>query len=148
MDIKEIKRIIKNITFAPSNLDMGWKFQVKESYDLDSVINGFFIRTSFKRPDTNTGKIGTGFGRWMFVDKNTDERGIVMTAWVCAKLIVEHELMEAFMVGGIRILDPHKSLSELAYPHVLGKPSIINMFDHTGNIKGAKKFKKPAKLTI
>ena len=56
MDIKEIKKVIKNITFAPSNLDMGWKWQVKETQE------GFLIRTSFKRPDTNTGKIGTGYG--------------------------------------------------------------------------------------
>ena len=110
MEIKEIKKIVKNITFAPSNLDMGWKFQVKETSD------GFLIRTSFKRPDTHSGKIGTGYGRWMFLHKNIDERGIVMTAWVCAKLIVEHELMEAIKYRGVRILDPHKSLEELAYP--------------------------------
>lgn len=115
MDIKEIKKVIKNITFAPSNLDMGWKWEVKETQE------GFLIRTSFKRPDTNTGKIGTGFGRWMFVDKNIDERGLVMTAWLCAKLIVEHELMEALKYRGVRILDPHKSLDELAYPHNLKK---------------------------
>ncbi len=113
MDIKEIEKIVKKITFAPSNLDMGWNWEVKEVQD------GFHIRTSFKRPDTNSGEIGTGYGRWMFVDKNADERGIVMTAWVCAKLIVEHELMEAFLFSGVRILDPHKQLHELAYPHIL-----------------------------
>lgn len=111
MDIKEIKKIVKNITFAPSNLDMGWKWQVKETQD------GFLIRTSFKRPDTNTGKFGTGYGRWMFIHKNSDDRGIVMTAWVCAEMIVKHELMEAFLYKNIRILDPHKSLEDLAHPH-------------------------------
>lgn len=113
MDIKEIKKIVKNISFAPSNLDMGWKWQVKETQE------GFLIRTSFKRPDTNTGKFGTGYGRWMFVHKDADDRSIVMTAWVCAKLIVEHELMEAFLYKNVRILDPHKSLVDLAHPHVL-----------------------------
>ena len=110
MDIKEIKKIVKNITFAPSNLDMGWKWEVKETD------GGFLIRTSFKRPDTKTGKIGWGFGRWMFVDKNTDDRGIVMTAWVCAKLIVDHELLEAFKYRDCRVFDPHKSLESLVYP--------------------------------
>ncbi len=110
MDIKQIKQIVRNITFAPSNLDMGWKFQCKETSE------GFLIRTSFKRPDTHSGKIGLGYGRWMFVDKNIDERGVVMTAWICARLIVEHELMEAFLFKNVRILDPHKSLDELAYP--------------------------------
>lgn len=114
MNIKEIKKILKNITFAPSNLDMGWQFKVKE------IKEGFLIRTSFKRPDTNTGKVGTGYGRWMFVDKKADDRSIVMTAWVCAELIVKHELLEAFLYKNIRIFDPHKSLCELAYPEVLG----------------------------
>ena len=113
MDIKEIKKIVKNITFAPSNLDMGWKWQVKETQD------GFLIRTSFKRPDTNTGKMGTGYGRWMFVHKESDDRSIVMTAWVCAEMIVKHELMEAFLYKNVRILDPHKSLIDLAHPHIL-----------------------------
>lgn len=110
MNIKQIEEIVKNITFAPSNLDMGWKFQVKKT------TGGFLIRTSFKRPDTNTGKIGTGFGRYMFVDKNSSETGVVMTAWLCAELIVEHELLEAFKYKGARLLDPHKSLEDLIYP--------------------------------
>lgn len=113
MDIKQIKNIVKKITFAPSNLDMGWKFQCKETP------GGFLIRTSFKRPDTHTGKVGTGFGRWMFIDKKADERSVVMTAWICARLIVEHELMEAFLFKNVRILDPHKSLIDLAHPHTL-----------------------------
>ena len=112
MNIKEIRKTIKEITFAPSNLDMGWKWQVKE------ISEGFMIRTSFKRPDTNTGKMGVGYGRWMFIKKDSDDRDVVMTAWICAKLIVEHELLEAFLYKNCRILGPHKSLKELAYPEV------------------------------
>lgn len=118
MNIKEIKKVLKNIAFAPSNLDMGWDFQVKKTQ------GGFLIRTSFKRPDTNTGKVGTGYGRWMFVDKKADERSVVMTAWVCAELIVKHELMEAFLYRKVRIFDPHKSLEQLAYPRELDFPEV------------------------
>lgn len=113
MDIKEIKKIVKNVSFENSNLDMGWKWQIKKTAD------GFLIRTTFKRPDTHSGKVGTGYGRWMFMPENIDDRGVVMTAWVCAELIVKHELMEAFRFKGVRILDPHKSLTELAYPQIL-----------------------------
>lgn len=119
MNIEEIKKVLSKIKFAPSNLDMGWEWQVKESYEKDSVVNGFLLRTSFRRPDTKTGEVGIGYGRWMFVYKDADERSIVMTAWVCAELIVKHELMEAFLYDNIRILDPHKSLEELAYPNLL-----------------------------
>lgn len=115
MDIKEIKKILKDISFAPSNLDMGWEWQVK------SIQDSFIMRCSFKRPDTNTGKVGTGYGRWMFVHKDSDDRSIVMTAWICAKLIVEHELLEMFKYKGCRILNPHKSLEDLAYPEKFNK---------------------------
>lgn len=113
MNIKEAKKILNGISFAPSCLDMGWKFQLKQA------VGGFLIRTSFKRPDTNTGKIGTGYGRWMFVPKDAGDRGVVMTAWLCAELIVKHELLEAFLYRGVRILNPHKSLEDLAHPHKL-----------------------------
>ena len=95
----------------PLTLHLKWK--VKSQQD------GFLICTTFQRPDTNTGKIGTGYGRWMFLNKDCDERSIIMTAWLCMELIVRHELMESVLVDNIRILDPHKSLEELAYPHIL-----------------------------
>ena len=44
-----------------------------------------------------------------------------MTAWLCMELIVRHELMESMLVDGVRILDPHKTLEELAYPKKLKK---------------------------
>lgn len=134
MDIQQIKKVLKNITFAPSNLDMGWKWEVEEMVSKKRA--GFLIRTTFKRPDTRTGKVGWGYGRWMFVDKDTDERGIVMTAWICAELIVKHELMEAYLYKNARILDPHKSLEELAFPNVLGQPAVSE--------NGTKKRKKDA----
>jgi len=142
MDLAEIKKIVKNITFAPSNLDMGWKFQVKENPD------GFLLRTSFKRPDINNGKVSTGFGRWMFVDKNCSETGVVMTAWLCAELIVRHELMEAFLFRGVRILNPHKTVEELAFPRELNTNYKVTFFDCEGNVVGAKQYDKPAKLNV
>jgi hypothetical protein len=127
MELAEIKKIIKNITFEKSNLDMGWKWQVKENSD------GFMIRTSFKRPDINNGKVGTGFGRWMFVDKNSSETGVVMTAWLCAELVVRHELMEAFLYKKVRILNPHKTVEELAFPKELGTNFPRMLWDIEGN---------------
>jgi len=111
MNLEEIQKIISRISFNPSCVDMGWKFEAKQEGE------NFLIRTTFQRPDTHTSVIGTGYGRWMFLHKDIDERGVVMTAWLCAELIVKHELMEAFNYAGARILDPHKSLEELAFPH-------------------------------
>ena len=113
MTIEEIQTIVSRITFNPSCVDMGWKFECKEEG------TGFVIRTTFQRPDPHNGVKRTGYGRWMFLHKDIDERGIVMTAWLCAELIVKHELMEAFNYAGVRILDPHKSLEELSFPNKL-----------------------------
>lgn len=119
MNIKTIEEIVKRIGFAPSNLDMGWEWQIKKA-DIkdedDSIIEkGFAIRCSFKRPDTNTGVIDTGFGRWYLMNENVSMDGVVKTAWMCAEQIIKHELMEAYLFDNKRIFDPHKSLEDLMY---------------------------------
>lgn len=117
MKLKEIKKALERITIAPSAINIAFKWKVKKQED------GFLICTTFQRPDTNSGKMGEGYGRWMFLDKTCDERSVIMTAWLCMELIVRHELMESMLVDGVRILDPHKTLEDLAYPHELKKNS-------------------------
>lgn len=71
------------------------------------AIKGWLIRCSFQRPDRETGAVGQGFGRWWFVAEGTTVSGIVKTMYAAAKLIVEHELLEAFRFDGCRPFDPH-----------------------------------------
>lgn len=118
MKIEEVKRILNNVSFAPTNLDMGWKWDVKSTkiYDDNTILEkGYSIRTTFMRPDANTGEMERGYGRWMYVPENVSTDGLVKTAWLCAELIVKHELMEAFLYEKTRIFDPHKSLKDLQY---------------------------------
>lgn len=82
----------------------------------DTIIEtGFAIRCSFKRPDTNTGKIDTGFGRWYMMNSDVSIDGVVKTAWMCAEQIVKHELMEAYLFDNKRIFYPHKSIENFIY---------------------------------
>lgn len=74
---------------------------------------GWLVSTTFQRPDTNTGVVARGEGRQWFIAKGTTESGVVKTAWLAAKQIVEHELMEAFRYMGDRIFDPHKTIDAL-----------------------------------
>lgn len=115
--LDQVRRIISRITFAPSCLDMGWKWEVKE------IDDGFMIRSTFQRPDaySNCEEMGTGYGRWMICDKDCSTAGIIKTAWLCAELIVRHELMEAFLYREARIFNPHKSLTDLAYPETFAE---------------------------
>lgn len=113
----ELLEILHNVTFERSCLDMGWGWFVEPVFlgpDPDAVL-GWLVSTTFQRPDTKTGEIGQGRGREWLIRVGTTESGIVKTAWLACKQIVEHELMEAFRYKGKRIFDPHRTVEELAY---------------------------------
>lgn len=116
MKKEKIENILSNISMAPSCIDMGWNWKVTS---LGKYGNTFAL--SFQRPDTHTGIVGIGYGREWFVPNDATEKFIVMTAWLAIELILRHEAMEAIHYDGARILDPHKSLGELAYPNKLGQ---------------------------
>lgn len=122
MNAVEIGRILSKITWVASCVDMDWKWEVKY------VDGGHLIRTTFQRPDINTGEVGTGYGRWMHIPDGTTKEGIVKTAWLCAELIVRHELMESFLFDGNKIFDPHKSITDLSYTQCDTAKEIINKF--------------------
>jgi hypothetical protein len=114
----DVRAVLDQIRFAPSCLDMGWKWEIEElRVGRDEVLKGWHVNTTFQRPDTNTGVFGTGRGRKEFVAVGTSESGVVKTAWLLAELIVRHELMEAFLYRGVRIFDPHHTVDELSLPH-------------------------------
>ena len=119
LSIDDVRQILKNIRFAEySCVDMDYQFEVAFDY-----INGqeyYFIRTSFMRKDINTGEFGKGWGRWHTTPvASTTETSIVMTAWVCIKMIVEHELLEGFEYFGKKVFNPHQTLETLIYPEKL-----------------------------
>jgi len=113
----QLRDVLDQITFAPSCLDMGWTWEIEElrTGAADTHL-GWLVNTTFQRPDTHTGKFGTGRGRKEFVAVGISESGAVKTAWLLAELIVRHELMEAFLYRGIRIFDPHHTVDELSMP--------------------------------
>lgn len=113
---EQVEEILSHVKFANSCVDMGWQWEVKE------IEQGFILRCSFRRPDVyKDNEIGMGFGRPWLMDKNSPVAAIVKTAWSAAKMIVEHEMMEAFEYKGAKIFNPHKSLTDLAYPMALDK---------------------------
>lgn len=113
----DVLDVLNAISFAPSCLDMGWKWEVRgvvgEGRAWSGASHGVAFRCSFQRPDTTTGAIGTGFGRWWMLETPTTGSAVIKTAWLACKQIVDHELMEAFRVNGTRPFDPHTSLDAL-----------------------------------
>jgi hypothetical protein len=119
LGINDVRYILSCITFAPSCVDMGWDWEVESVgstlYDGTKRLQGYALRTTFRRPERETGEISTGYGRWWFVPHDITESGIVKTAFAAAKMILEHEIMESFKWRGKRVFDPHNSVELLAY---------------------------------
>jgi len=107
MTMDEIRALLAKVTFAPSCVDMGWKWEVRPAAE------GWHLRTTFRRPDRDSGVIGIGDGRWWHVPEDASPSGLVKTAFSAAKMILEHELMESFRFEGVRIFDPHHDLDDL-----------------------------------
>lgn len=125
LSISDLKNILDNISFVKSCIDFQWKWEIVEvdgQYwnDIEPYskgnIKGFLINTTFQRPDINTGIIGTGKGRRMWIEETASETSVVMTAWVCIELIIKHETLESFLYKNAKILNPHKTLEQLAFP--------------------------------
>lgn len=112
--IEEVRAILLRITFAPSCVDMDWDWDVCSVLGASRETNGWLIRTTFKRPDRDTGKITRGYGRWWYVSENETEGGLVKTCFAAAKMILDHELMESFKYKEVRLFDPHNSIEQLA----------------------------------
>jgi hypothetical protein len=110
--IGEVRAVLERVSFAPSCVDMGWQWEV-ESMNARDRADGWLVRTTFRRPDRDTGKVETGYGRWWHVPAGVTESGVVKTAFAAAKMILEHELMESFRFDGVRIFDPHHTVSDL-----------------------------------
>lgn len=120
---EQLRAALDRVSFRPSCLDMGWQWRVltvlpAEHYEENG--DGWLISCSFQRPDTQTGAIGRGSGRWEFVARFSTISAVVKTAWVCVEKVVYHELLEAFCFDGNRVFDPHKSVFELAMPRKNG----------------------------
>lgn len=109
---KDLDKVLYEITMTNTSLDFKWKFETKICKD--NPMYGWFVRVGFERPDTNTGEVGMGFGRWEFIPGNSTESAVVKTAWLLIELVVRHELMEAFRWKGKRIFNPHNSIYDLA----------------------------------
>lgn len=116
--VAELREVLDRVTFEPSCIDMGWRFEVRAIYARDAIDEtlrpfGFVFRASFQRPDRTTGEVDRGFGRWWHVPDHVTESGLVKSAYAAVRLNVEHELLEAFHVDEIRLFDPHHSIADL-----------------------------------
>jgi hypothetical protein len=121
---EELEAVLAGISFKNSVLDFKWRYRYKPFYDMvPSGAGGFFpvqagwlLWVEFERPDVITGLSGVGRGRDEIVRKGCYESGLVKTAYVLYRFIIEHEAMEGFRYNDIRVFNPHNTVHELSLP--------------------------------
>lgn len=117
----DLDRVLSRLDMDPTCLEMGWQwrkepvFRVKDSKGMayDYELAGWLLNTTFRRPDTNTGKVGTGLGGQHFVPVGSTETSVIKRCLVACKAIVEHEVMEMFRYKGWKLFNPHHSIDDL-----------------------------------
>lgn len=106
----ELCGVLQAITMENTTLfNAEWDLNYGESTNPD----GWLVRIRFKRPDTETGKEGYGYGRREFIARGSSVDSVVKTCWLLMELLLRHELMEAFRYQGCRVFNPHHSIEEL-----------------------------------
>jgi hypothetical protein len=125
-----LRQALDSISFRNSVIDFKWRFNFRPltlPAALDQNTNqttegreGWLLWTEFWRPDINPPyAFGYGRGRDEIILKGQKVSGVVKTAWVLVKMLVEHELMEGFRYDGIQIFNPHHTVGQLMVGGIL-----------------------------
>lgn len=130
-DINDVVAVLKQITFKKSCVNFDWTPHVEQVYkrdkphypghDPDYDIAGWLVNTTFSRPDINTGNVGKGPSRQMFVPYGISETGLFFSYWIAVEKTTIHELMEAIQYKGVSVINPHHTLEELSLPQKLAE---------------------------
>lgn len=111
----EVAALIANITYKP------WSNQ-----DFRAIFNENTreVTVTFQRPDTFTGKIGTGVGGTAYIPPDWTAGDVARTVFGLWKALEEHECREGFRVYGVQIFSPHIELDAMleAGRHIQGQP--------------------------
>ena len=77
-------------------------------WEVIDMPGGWLVTCTFYRPDRDTLEPSIGQGRAWRVGEEFSTAQVVRTAFSAVKMLVDHELLEFFKVGGERVFDPHE----------------------------------------
>lgn len=111
--MNRVKELLKDIT---ANL-FGIDFKIIAEFDKQfQTVDGrarVYLQAKYTSPCTDTGEVKEWGGRkWYLSEFMTDDE-IIKTAWCAFDKAVQHEVMEAFKVNGIRLFNPHVNYLDL-----------------------------------
>ncbi len=111
--IEDLQTIAAEINFKNSifeGLCLEYEF---DFLNWQRIEGGFTAKLKFVRPDILTGAIGLSGGRCEIIPFGASYSFAVKTLWLLFKLLIEHEMMEAFQVGKFRPFNPHTAIENL-----------------------------------
>lgn len=139
----DLVQVLGKISFKNSVLDFHWRYKHRPYYDMvahtgDARQVGWLLWAEFLRPDIHTGIEDWGRGREEVIRMHRPEAGVysyeggvVKTAYVLYRFIIEHEAMEGFQYEGIRVFNPHHTIPELQLPAQIAAARKENEADQT-----------------
>jgi len=114
-DEATLRDVISKISTVNSSVFVcNWRYEWFAVEAQGQLKAGWMVRLAFERPDTETGIMGWGYGRYEHIAQGAWESGVVKTCWLLLELMVRHELMEAYRYEKARIFNPHHGVLELA----------------------------------
>ena len=106
-DTSALAALLGRVSLKGTCLDFDWRWNIAEQ------AGGWLIALGFTAPDRDTLQRSAQEGRRLWVAKGASSREVAGTAFTALKLALEHELLEAFTIGGCRAFDPHGLLGGL-----------------------------------
>jgi len=108
----DLARVLDRITLGPGSPINLVDFELGTN-KLERASGFLFFRLVHERPDSTTGKVGYGYSGFYCIESGSHPDAVIKTAWKALRQLVEHELMEAFMVDDVLPFDPHASIDTL-----------------------------------
>lgn len=92
----------------------GVQFQIRVEHDNVYGEKGrIFLQVTYTTPCNKTGDIQNWHGRKWYLSDYMTEDEVVKTSYAAYKAVIEHEIMETFLVDGIVLFNPHINYKEL-----------------------------------
>lgn len=118
LDFDQVERLIADIQCPPYEFRFSCIQCVRLGHqDLLAGCNNpnhtWFIQATLFRKDTDTGEWGTGHGGKYIISPHMTAGEIVKKCFVACRDYSEHEVREAFLFRGRRVLGPHIDISAL-----------------------------------
>lgn len=114
--LERVQNLLKRISTKLFDVE----FRIVAEYDkefttyVNEVPNGrIYLQVHYDQPCNETGKIQTWHSGKFYLSQYMTDDEIVKKAWVAFEMCVKHEIMEAFLVDGLRLFNPHVNFEAL-----------------------------------